>query len=147
MNPRPNGFTLLEVMITVAIIGILVSIALPSYQEYLRRGHRADAKAALLENATFLERNFTEVNRYHQDGAGNAVVLPVTQTPRESGSTPVYGLALDSTNTSATTFRLLATPIAGTLMAGDACGVYAINQLGQKTVTNATRSAAECWQK
>jgi len=144
---KTRGFTLIELMITIAVVGILSAIAYPSYQEYIRRSKRADAKAALLEVVQFLERNFTEVNRYHQDGAGNNVVLPITQTPRESGGTPVYALSLDNAATSATTFRLLAAPIAGTLMANDPCGTFTINQLGQKGVTGATRSAAECWQK
>ena len=147
MTRKPLGFTLIELMITIAVIGIMASIAYPSYQEYLRRGHRADAKAALLENAQFLERNFTEVNRYHQDGLGNAVVLPVTASPREAGSTVQYALSLDAAGTSATTFRLLASPAAGGVMATDPCGTFTLNQLGQKGVANATRSAAECWQK
>ena len=61
---KQTGFTLLELMITVIVIAILASIALPSYQDYLRRGYRADAKAALMENAQFMERNFTEANRF-----------------------------------------------------------------------------------
>lgn len=147
MTHKARGFTLIELMITIAIIGILSTIAYPSYQEYLRRSARADAKAALLDNAQFLERNFTEAHRYHQDGAGNAVVLPVTASPREAGSTPQYSVTLDAAGTSATTFRLLATPAAGGGMVGDPCGTFTLNQLGQKGVNGATRSAAECWQK
>ncbi len=133
-------------MITIAVIGILSAIALPSYQEYLRRSNRADAKAALLENVQFLERNFTEVNRYHQNGAGTALALPITSVPRDGGQA-VYAISLDNTATTATTFRVIASPVAGTLMANDPCGTFTINQLGQKGVANATRSAADCWQK
>lgn len=146
MTSNPRGFTLIELMITIAVVGILSAIALPSYQEYLRRSNRADAKAAMLENAQFLERNFTEVNRYHLDGSGNAVVLPVTRVPRDGG-TAVYSIVLDGSATSASSYRLIASPNAGTLMAGDPCGSYTYNQLGQKGVSGATRSAAECWQK
>ena len=56
MTQKSRGFTLIELMITIAVIGILSAIAFPSYQEYLRRSNRADVKAALLENAQFLER-------------------------------------------------------------------------------------------
>lgn len=146
MAQKSRGFTLIELMITIAVIGILSAIAFPSYQEYLRRSNRADVKAALLENAQFLERNFTEVNRYHQDGAGTAVMLPVTRVPRDGG-TAVYAISLDNAATTASTFRLIASPNAGTLMANDLCGTFTLNQLGQKGVANATRSAAECWQK
>lgn len=147
MAHRTRGFTLIELMITVTVIAILSMIAYPSYQEYIRRSNRAAAKAALLENAQFLERNFTEVHRYHQNGAGNAVVLPIAATPREGGGAQHYALSLDNAATSATTFRLLAAPVAGGPMASDPCGTFTLNQLGQKGVTGATRSAAECWQK
>jgi len=128
----------------VAIIGILAAIALPAYQAYIRLGYRADAKAVLLENAQFLERNFTEVNKYNEDAAGNDIVLPVTQSPREPGSTAQYAITLDAGNTSATTYRLLATPEADGAMASDECGTLTLNQAGQKGVTG-TASVATCW--
>ena len=68
---RESGFTLIELMITVAIIAILAAIAYPSYTQYVRRAHRADAKTALLSNAQFLERNYTESNLYHKTDPDN----------------------------------------------------------------------------
>jgi type IV pilus assembly protein PilE len=64
MKARARGFTLIEMMITVAIIGILASIAYPAYQDYVRRAARADAKAVLMETAQFMERHFTTNNAY-----------------------------------------------------------------------------------
>lgn len=127
-------------MTVVVIVGILASIALPSYREHVKRAARADAKAALMENAQFLEQNFTEANRYHQDSAGNPITLPVTQSPREDSAK--YTISVAAT---ATTFTLTAAPVAGGMMAGDSCGSFTLNQLGQKNIINATKSASECW--
>ena len=59
-----NGFTLIELMVAVAIVGILAAIAIPSYQDSMRKSRRADAKAALLSFANAMERRFTETNTY-----------------------------------------------------------------------------------
>ena len=61
---RYQGFTLIEVMIVVAIVGILSAIAYPSYAEYIRRGHRADARAGLLQAQQYLERASTATGVY-----------------------------------------------------------------------------------
>jgi type IV pilus assembly protein PilE len=139
-----TGFTLIELMITVAIVGILTAIAMPSYTEYINRANRTDAKTALMQNAQFLERNYTEVNRYDfSDSAGTvAIVLPVTASP--TSGTTLYDIAA---NTTATTYTLTATPVTGGRMDGDACGSLSLNQFGQKTVASATLDANTCWSK
>ncbi|MEQ1667983.1 MAG: type IV pilin protein [Sulfuriferula sp.] len=139
--PLIKGFTLIEVMIVVAIVGILAAIAFPSYTAYVARGHRAEAKQGLLELAQFMERTYTENNSYTPGGAVPA--LPFVTMPK--AGTAVYNMALDAGATSATTYKLTAT--ATGVMAGDECGDFSIDNTGAQTVANATASAADCWNR
>lgn len=151
---RQEGFTLIELMITVAIVAILAAIAYPSYIEHVRRAHRADAKTALLNDAQFLERNFTESSAYNKDAAGTNITdasLPHTQSP--SSGTAVY--TLSATTLTATTYTLTATPVNPGPMAGDACGALTLTHLGVKSsgdfdgdgTAGDADDIAACWNK
>jgi type IV pilus assembly protein PilE len=96
-------------MIVVAIVGILGSIAYPSYLNQVAQSRRADAQAVLMEAAQFMERFYTENNRYHQDTGGTAVALPVQlrESPRDSG-TKSYDISVQAST--ASTYTLRATP-------------------------------------
>lgn len=142
MPIKPNGFTLIELMTVLTIAGILATVALPNYQDHVRRASRSEAKSVLLENAQFLERNFTEANRYDQDAAGEAIVLPITQAPRNG--TAKYSISL---TVAATSFTLTADPVVGGGMDGDGCGAFTLNQLGQKGLASASLSIDTCWNK
>ncbi len=142
---RQKGFSLIELMIVVAIVGILGAIAYPSYIQYVQRSHRADAKTALLNDAQFMERNFTESSAYDQDKAGNNITsasLPYQQSPSTGGGA-VYNITL--ANLTATTYTLTATPAAGGLMASDTvCGTLTLDQIGVKGI-GGTGNVQECW--
>lgn len=132
---RSSGFTLIEVMIVVVIVGILAAVAYPSYTEHVRKGKRAEAKAALLEGAQALERYYS-INRTYRDGANIAAVY-ATQAPATGTANYTIGAAGNQN-----TFTLTATAT-GT-MAGDDCGNYSITHAGVKAVTGAA-GAAKCW--
>lgn len=136
---RQAGFSLIELMVVVAIIGILASIALPSYQESVRKTRRGDAKAVLMENAQFLERSFTQNNSYLNGGANPS--LPAIESPKD-GAAKYYDISLSGTNT-ASTYILQAVPKGA--MAGDACGTMTLNQAGVKGVSGGSKSVEQCW--
>ena len=131
---RQVGFTLIELMIVVAIIGILAAVAYPSYQQYVLRTHRADAQADLLELAQWLERRYSTMNRYSQVDGIITGQLPFNQTPR-TGAARYNLTGVVAANGQA--FTLTATPTA--VQAADACGAMSINQLG------VTLPAVNCW--
>lgn len=130
-HQRKSGFTLIELMITVAIVAILAAIAYPSYIQYIRRAHRADAKTALLGDAQFLERNFTEANLYHKNAGGADIVLPNLHSPSDGAA--IYDISLDAAPNPDTSYTLTATPVSGGPMDGDACGNLTLDNLGRKS--------------
>lgn len=125
------GFTLIELMVVVAVVAILAAIAFPSYQEQVRKSRRGQAKADLVEYAQLAERYHTVNNTY-------VGFTAPTQSPREGVA--FYGVALS--NLAQSTFTLTATPVAGGPQASDRCGVMTINQAGVKTHKSGT--VGEC---
>jgi type IV pilus assembly protein PilE len=129
---QASGFTLVELMIVVAIIGILAAIAYPSYQQYVLRANRAEAQAVLTETAQFMERYFTTKGTY-KDGALLSNVSP----KGASGSAIKYNISFSVVPT-ATAFTLRAAPTTG--QDNDSCGTMTLSNTGAQTPTT-----AGCW--
>lgn len=138
---RPNrGFTLIELMITVAVVALLAAVALPSYNEYVMRSHRANARAALLQAAQWMERTATAQGTYPLTAAIPPGVLFV-----EGGR---YNIVAVSTN--GISYTLTATPAAP--QTSDRCASFQINQAGTRAqvatgdVPNPL-GPMECWNR
>lgn len=126
-----RGFTLIELMIVVAVVAILAAIAYPSYNEQVRKSRRAQAKADLVEYSQLAERFHSSNNTYvGLNGIPNV-------SPREGG-TAFYTIGVAPTQS---TFVITATP-QGT-QTRDKCGTLTLNQAGVKGNSAGTRS--ECW--
>lgn len=135
-----QGFTLIEMMIVVAVVGILASIAIPTYNEYLRRGYRTEARSALLQAAQWMERAATATGIYPTTDQLNSTNLPVVPSN-------TYVIALTARTDS--TYVLSATPRGS--QAGDRCGIYTLAQDGTRSA-NGKRSGdagydPSCWNR
>lgn len=127
------GFTLIEVMVTVVLIGILTAIAVPAYSEFLKRSARTEAKAVLLENQLGMEQLFTLNNSYNTP----APTLKFPVSPKTG--TAKYNISID-TGLTATFYRLKAVPVTS-----DKCGTFLIDSTGLRSNSGNSATVAECW--
>ncbi len=143
----PSGFTLMELMIAVAVVGILAAIAYPSYTDSIRRARRSDARSALLDLAARQERFYNQYNTYASSVTGSGSTgLGYSSADITVSNKTWYTVTLTATST---TFTLKATPKSGTDQVKDSCYAFAIDHLGQTTNADSnggTLSASSgCW--
>ena len=141
MPKTHRGFTLIEVMIVVAIVAILTALAFPSYTEYIRRGHRAEARAALLQASQWMERAATATGTYPPTAS-----FPTTLTTIKSGRYTIAVASPPASAASGTAYTLTATPAGG--QQGDKCGNYTLTHTGVRgAASGALPLMTECWNK
>jgi len=127
---RKQGFTLMEVLIVVAIIGILAAIAIPSYSYHVRKGHRASAQSYMTDIATKQAQYLLDARTY----ASSVADLGLTEPP---SVTPYYTITI-SASSPPPAFMIRATPKAGTAQESD--GELTLTHTGAKT-----RAGASGW--
>lgn len=137
------GFTLIELMIVVAIIAVLASIAYASYQTHIVKSRRVAAAGCLLEAAQFMERFYTTNLRYDTDRAGAAVALPATQCRTDLQN--FYTVQLRAGTSSAAAYIVEAVPQGQQAAKDLKCATLSTDQTGAKFKSGSATSVSECW--
>ena len=140
MNNKSLGFTLIELMIVVAIIGILASIAYPSYTDSVTRSNRSEAQRELVRLANLQEQYFVD----HREYTNNISDLGVGVAATFSTDSGLYKI---TATVEGTTFELEALAL-GVQAANDAgCLKLFITDTGKKSAGTATTAATDCWEQ
>jgi type IV pilus assembly protein PilE len=138
------GFSMIELMIVVAIVAILAAIAYPSYTKYIIKTNRSAAEGCLSEYANYMERFYTTNLRYDQTTAGVSLVLPTLDCTSQTASKYSYQFA--TAQPTATTYTLQAVPVPDSPQAADTqCATLQLDQTGSRTESGTDTVVTDCW--
>ena len=135
------GFTLTELLIVIAVVAVLVTVAMPGYKEHITKTRRSDGRTALLDLAARMERYYAEHHTYATAiiGSGNASTDVLSSNKSPGG---YYTLSIIRQN--ANTYMIQAAPDAAQAATDTKCGSLRLDQLGQKSITG-TETVTSCW--
>ena len=152
-TPEKNqGFTLIELIIAMAIIAVLARIAIPAYMESVRKAKRSQAQVAVTGLAQSLERYFTNCNSYNSTTAPctasiNASNVPTIYPPNVPQSGTAFYTLTVVIPAGGASYTITAAPVSGGQMAGDKCGSFTYTSDGAKGLSGQTTGVVvtDCW--
>jgi type IV pilus assembly protein PilE len=134
-----RAFSLIELLIVLVLLGILTAVALPTYDEYILRSHRAEARTALLQAALRLEREATATGVYPN------AALPESLAAPPGGRYRIARVVPTNSEDAGIRFALRATPQGA--QARDRCGTFTLSNTGERGLSNNSASVADCWNR
>lgn len=154
-----SGFTLIELMIVVAVVGVLSLIAYPSYKEHVAKSRRAQAKATVAMAQQWMERFYSENYSYYTIRGTNKTVADIfpsnlLKSPPETSSQAQFNIVIASAANSPETYTITAQRVSTGVMKDDPCGDFTVDNYGRKFAKNFTTSRFQsekaaldsCWQ-
>ena len=143
---RHLGFTLIELMVAVAVVGVLSALAFPAYDQYIKKSRRTDAKNALLDLAAREERYYSLNNQYSTNPSNLGYASTSFPMNVQTSNSAYYQLNLSAPTPMAAalpTFAASAVPLGSQV--NDRCGSYTLDHLGVQGNNGNTTTSAECW--
>lgn len=142
MKPdKMKGMTLIELMIVIAVLGIIVAIGYPSYQDQVRKTRRAEGIGELLELADRMERHYADLGTYDQADGSDMTAAAIFRSTTTNG---YYTLSVDA-GTNNVSYTVRATPTSKGNQNKDKCNTFIINSLGNKSLSGNSIPLEQCW--